>query len=350
MKLLRQLDRVAAALLGAPLLLFGVAKVGAVEAGKPSKTSVLVMAARAIGARDPDPTVRNPDWLAEHLLGPEERALIPDNYALLALDQDYREAMKDPRTRGLVLTMTVRTKFNDEHLLQAVGEGALQVVNLGAGFDSRAYRFRQALRNVKVFEVDYGPTQEYKRHRVQEVLGPPPPNVRYVPIDFTREQLADVLGRAGYRTDLRTFFLWEGVTQYIPEEAVLETLRFVAGNSASGSAVVFDYSTRSRLEELPKVSEAERTLQAMVRAWGEPWIFGIPEGTTASFVKNAGLDLVENLPVHGPESVTRYLTRKDRSRMGDLPWPLPSPELGEGRYTYYCARATVRVREGSQSR
>ncbi len=88
----------------------------------------------------------------------------------------------------------------------------------------------------------------------------------------------------------------------------------------------------------------------MVRAWGEPWIFGIPEGTTAPFVKSAGLDLVENLPVHGPESVTRYLTRKDGSHMGDLPWPLPSLELGEGRYAYYCARATVRVRGGSQSR
>jgi methyltransferase (TIGR00027 family) len=174
--------------------------------------------------------------------------------------------------------------------------------------------------------------------------------VRYVPIDFTREKLAEVLGRAGYRHDLRTFFLWEGVTQYIPEEAVLGTLRFVAGNSPSGSAVVFDYSTRSRLEELPKVSEAERNLQAEVRAWGEPWIFGIPEGTTAQFLKSAGLDLVENWPVHGPESVTRYLTRRDGTRMGDLPWPLPPPELGEGRYAYFCARATVPVRRDSQPR
>jgi methyltransferase (TIGR00027 family) len=318
-----------------------------VEAGKPSKTSVLVLAGRALGTRDPDPTVRNPDWLAERLLGPEERAQIPDNYAILALDQDYREAMKDPRTRRLVRVMTVRTKFNDGQLLRGVAGGATQVVNLGAGFDSRAYRFRKELENTKVFEVDFGPTQEYKRRRILEVLGSLPPNVVYTPIDFSREDLADVLRKAGYRSDLRTLFLWEGVTMYIPEEAIVATLRFVARNSEAGSSLVFDYCTKSRLDELPQVSEPERKLQEMVRGWGEPWIFGIPDGKTNDFLKASGLELTENLPVLSPEAEQRYLTRKDGSQMGEVPWP--KPELGEGRYTYYCALARVPPRKGPGS-
>jgi hypothetical protein len=152
----------------------------AVEPEKPSKTSIWVLAARAVGAHDPDPTVRNPDWLAERFLGPDERAQIPENYAVRALDQDYRTVMKDPTMGALVRAMTVRTRFMDDHLLRAVAAGAVQVVNLGAGFDSRAWRFRSELRNTRIFEVDYGPTQEYKRRRVAAVIGPAPQNLVYV--------------------------------------------------------------------------------------------------------------------------------------------------------------------------
>lgn len=311
----------------------------AVEPEKPSKTSILVLAARAVGAHDPDPTVRNPDWLAERLLGPDERGQIPD-YAVLALEQDYRAAMKHPIMSHLVRSMTVRTRFMDDHLLGAVAGGAVQIVNLGAGFDSRAWRFRSELRNTRIFEVDYGPTQEYKRRRVAAVIGPAPQNLVYVPIDFTREKLADVLRRAGYRRDRKTFFIWEGVTMYIPNEAVLDTLRFIAGNAAPGSGVVFDYYPMSRLTALPKVSEAERVTQAMFKEWGEPWIFGIPDGTTRAYVAGAGLTLVEEIAATGPEAFRRYLTRKDGTLAGDLLSP-PAPLLGPDRYVHYYALATV---------
>jgi methyltransferase (TIGR00027 family) len=323
------------------ILLAGLPDLRAVEPEKPSKTSIWVQASRAVGAHDPDPSVRNPDWLAEIFLGPDERAQIPDNYMILALDQDYRVAMKDPRVSGLVRAQTVRTKFMDEHMLKAVEGGAVQLVNLGAGFDSRAYRFRSTLRNVRIFEVDYGPTQEYKRRRATAVIGPAPANLVYVPIDFTRQKLGDVLQRAGYRRDRKTFFIWEGVTMYIPNDAVLDTLRFIAGNSAPGSAVVFDYYPTSRLNELPKVLELEADMQAMVKGWDEPWIFGIPDGTTRAYVASTGMRLTEEIASGGPEAVQRYLTRKDGTRVGELPWPLPPPLLGEGRYGYYYAVATV---------
>src|SRR5262249_7883176 len=140
--------------------------------------------------------------------------------------RDYRDAIR--QQSRVVGQHLIRTRFLDERLQNAVSAGATQVVILGAGYDSRAYRMKQLLNAIRVFEVDFGPTQEYKKLRLQEILGCLPANVTYVPIDFTRENLPNVLAKAGYRSDRKTIFLWEGVTYYIPEEAVRSTLRFVA--------------------------------------------------------------------------------------------------------------------------
>lgn len=295
------------------------------------------LAARAIGSRDPDPAFRNPDWLAERFLGPEERTQIPQYLGVVAAEADCREAMKDVRIRAFVRPHTMRTKFVDEHLLKAVAAGAVQVVNLGAGFDTRAYRFEDALRDTKVFELDYAPTQAHKRRRVAEVVGPPPRNVIYAPIDFTRQNLGNVLQSVGYKDNRRTFFIWEGVTMYISEAAVLDVLRYIANNAPSGSAVAFDYFPRSRLNKVPMVSEAERAMQNELKNLGEPWIFGIPDGTAAQFVKGAGLDLVENLAWMSLEAVQRYFTADGGKRAGNLPARLPTPPLG----LYYFAVAEV---------
>jgi len=108
----------------------------AVEEGKPSKTSVWVLAARAIGAHDPDPTVRNPDWLAEQFLGPAERALIPENVVMQGVGKDYREAMKEPETRARVLMTNIRTHFIDRRMLQAVRQGAAHAFHGERGSDA----------------------------------------------------------------------------------------------------------------------------------------------------------------------------------------------------------------------
>jgi len=92
--------------------------------------------------------------LAERFLGTDERALLPDNPVVTGLDKDYREAMKDPETRARVLMVNLRTRYIDQHMLDAVKAGASQVVILGAGFESRAYRFRKELKGTKVFEWD----------------------------------------------------------------------------------------------------------------------------------------------------------------------------------------------------
>jgi methyltransferase (TIGR00027 family) len=116
----------------------------AVKPGIPSKTAVYVTAARALASKDPDPQRRNPDYLAIKFLGPRERAVLPD-FQMDALDLDFAGAMRQLGVHFPVAVLTYRTKLFDAALLDAVQNGARQVVVLGAGFDSRAYRFQSEL-------------------------------------------------------------------------------------------------------------------------------------------------------------------------------------------------------------
>ena len=170
-------------------------------------------AGRAVGARESDSRGRNPDYLAEKLLGDPSK-LDVDHPAVRALSLGYDEAMNDVEVVSNVRMMTIRTRFIDDALERAIAGGATQVVILGAGFDSHAYRFRDLLSNVRVFEIDRPETQALKKQMVNDVLGGAPANLTYVAVDFQHEDMRDVLARHGYDPAQRTFFILEGVTMY----------------------------------------------------------------------------------------------------------------------------------------
>jgi methyltransferase (TIGR00027 family) len=257
----------------------------AVEPGLPSKTAVYVTAARALGAKDPDPQLRNPDYLAIKLLGPRERAVLPD-LPMDALDLDFDSAVRQLGVHLPVAVMTYRTKRFDAALLDAVQNGARQVVVLGAGFDSRAYRFQSQLGDVRFMEVDYGPTQAYKKQRLGEILEVIPSNVSFVPMDFTKDNLREQLRNAGYSEQQKTFFLWEGVSYYLPESAVKDTLHFVRDHSASGSRIAFDYFGASN----PTVNNPRH----LYARWGEPLLFGFPNDRAREYVQQEGLGVLSD--------------------------------------------------------
>lgn len=296
------------------------------EPGGPSRTSILVAAARAFGSHDPDPSVRNPDWLAERLLGPDELKLISEHPLSTALAQDYREASRDVQVVGTALLMIIRTRYIDQRLENAVRNGATQVAILGAGFDSRAYRCHELLKNVAVFEVDSPATQEVKKRRVEEVLGSAPRNVTYVPVDFNVDKLGDALAQAGYRAGEKTFFTWEGVSMYIAEDGVRETLRTAATQSAPGSSLVMDYASRNVIEIIKLKPDVPSIKQ--LTAWGEPWVFGVPDGQEREFFAAVGLEAAQMFAVFSPETIARYVTRKDGTTFGitpGMPRPMPPP-------------------------
>ena len=84
--------------------------------------------------------------------------------------------------------IVARERYIDDYLQSCIDDGLEQLVILGAGYDSRAYRFEK-LKRVKVFEVDHPATQRVKVARLKEALGELPENVVFVPIDFTKETL-----------------------------------------------------------------------------------------------------------------------------------------------------------------
>ena len=281
--------------------------------GLPSRTSILTAAARAFGSREPDPSVRNPDWVADRLIGQAELALIAEHPISKALNQDFQEAIYDPDVFGFAWLMLVRTRFVDERMELAFRRGATQLVILGAGFDTRAHRFAELLKEVAVFEIDYGTTQEYKKRRVETALGGAPANVVYAPIDFARESLGEVLRREGFQRGRKTYYICEGVSMYIPEEGMKGILRAIAAESSPGSALVLEYLNRGGLELLSKYP------MGMIKNafdWGEPFVFGVPDGQDREFFLEAGLELGETLKIGSPESVRRYATRQDGSYYG----------------------------------
>jgi methyltransferase (TIGR00027 family) len=286
-----------------------------------SRTCIYTASGRAIGAREPDPSVRNPDFLAERLLG-DPAAFNIDQASVRALSLSYDEAMKDVEVVSTVRTMLVRTRFIDQALERAVANGVTHVVILGAGFDSHAYRCQDLLANVRIFEVDRPATQAFKKQRVQDAIGGPPANLTYVPIDIQHEDLAVVLRRHGHDQSQRTFFIMEGVTMYVPEEGVRATLRYVASHPP-GSAIVFDFMYRPMIDMLRNIDWASvpDSFKPYVRRFldlikDEPWVFGIPVGGERSFLSEVGLELREALTIGGEESLARYATKADGTQVG----------------------------------
>jgi methyltransferase (TIGR00027 family) len=174
-------------------------------------------------------------------------------------------AQQDPHARRLRLFIAARHRFAEDCLTSAVGRGTRQVVILGAGLDTVAYRVRYP--GLVAFEVDHPDTAEWKRRRLRDSGISVPPNVVYVAVDFEGEDFINALTAQGFDRSRPAFFMWLGVVPYLTLSAITATLRGIA--SVPGAEVVFDYSAR-----LPNpsdaVAQARDRLRSRTSALGEP--------------------------------------------------------------------------------
>jgi hypothetical protein len=112
---------------------------------------------------------------------------------------------------------------------------------------------------------------------------------------------------------------------YVAEEGVRETLRTIATQSAPGSSLVMDYTTKASLEFMAKFPQLG--WGKLLAAWGEPWVFGMPDGAEKEFFAGLGLEAREFFPVFGTEAIKRYLTKPDGTILGAPPPDAPRPQL-----------------------
>ncbi len=197
------------------------------------------------------------------------------------------------RGPGVMEFLIARDRYIDDFLQQSLDAGLEQLVILGAGLDSRPYRFPELKSGIKIFEVDHPASQATKLRKLAEIFGKLPTHVTFVAIDFTREDLAERLFAHAYDPALKTLFIWQGVTQYLDPQAVDGTLAFVARNSAPGSRIIFDYMYTSLLGGAAGHGEI-RNLRRYRRFSGEDLTFGIPEGQISAFLEERGFtDIVD---------------------------------------------------------
>ena len=215
------------------------------------------------------------------------------------------------RGPGVGEFLVARERYIDDVLQGFLDNGLQQLVILGAGYDSRAYRFDRLIEQVKVFEVDHPATQTDKLAKVRAVFGTIPEHVTYVPVDFDTQTQEERLPESGYDPNLKTLFIWQGVTMYLTARAVDDTLRFSVQRSTPGSAIVFDYIYRLVLDEVQKHGEISnmRRYRSMT---GEGLTFGIEEGAVEAFLKKRGFHQVRDMDANGLKQA--YFTGRNAGR------------------------------------
>jgi methyltransferase (TIGR00027 family) len=212
-----------------------------VKRGVESQTAILVCMARAL-AHERTRGVEFSDPTALPLLPADKRAQVERLRAESARGETsgFRRAWEHRFHEVRAQMMVVRTVAID----RAVSEsGAPQLVILGAGLDGRAFRLA-GLEQVTVFEVDHPDSQRQKRARAA-ALTPVSRDIRFVPVDFTRDRLDEALAQAGHDPSRPTTWVWEGVMMYLRLPEIESTLRVIEGRSAPSSRLVALYHSPS---------------------------------------------------------------------------------------------------------
>jgi len=222
--------------------------------GQPSQTAERVAEERAAHQLLDSPRLLD-DPISIRLLSPAKREALQSHP-----ERHDRSPMAKP-TRAIVV---VRTRIAEDELGRS---GAKQYVLLGAGLDTFAYR--NPHQDVRVFEVDFPATQTLKHERLAAAGIELPPNLTFVPCDFSKDALADALAAAGFDRTQPAIFAWLGVVMYLEMSDVVETLRYIA-SLPTPSAVVFDYAQPPEI--FPWLQRVfYRRVLARLEEQGEPW-------------------------------------------------------------------------------
>lgn len=272
-----------------------------------SITALITAFARAYHSEYDSPKIFD-DFLAPKFFTPEEYAFFSQNLAksLEFFDPEFAASCPD-QPAALARVMQIqngpvtlsRSRYTEDSLETAVRLGVQQYVILGAGLDTFSFRRPELLKQLEIFEVDHPATQTDKRQRIARLGWEKPQQLHFVPVDFSKDNLAVALQQAGYDSQKTSFFSWLGVTLYLSRQAVFDTLQSIAAIASPGSVIIFDYlDTDAFIPE--RADKSIQRMQEVVRRAGEPMKTGFDPERFGEELAEFGLNLLENL---GPQSI-----------------------------------------------
>jgi methyltransferase (TIGR00027 family) len=199
-------------------------------------------------------------------------SILVDPFAAKILHEDENDVLQLANAHPLAsigrLFTAARSRIAEEALSAAVERGIQQIVILGAGLDTFALRSPHAARQIRIYEVDHPATQAWKRQRLAEARLALPPSLFFVPVDFERDDLGEMLVGAGFQENSPAFFNWLGVVPYLTLDAIGSTLDYMA--SIQNSEVVFDYMESPQafsMEMRELVAKRTEQLEKMDERW-----------------------------------------------------------------------------------
>jgi methyltransferase (TIGR00027 family) len=245
---------------------------------RPSQTALISASHRALHqSLDGGSILKDP--FAAPILGPDAAPFL-------------EQARGDPFRQYWALHFAGRSRFAEDVAEAALDRGVQQIVILGAGYDTYAYRCK-ATPNTRIFEVDQPATQLRKLERLARTGVPIPQTLTFVSVDFEHEALADHLIEAGFDPALPSLFVWLGVTYYLTEESVAATLRYIG--SLPAAEIVLDYINPLPENLSPEARAMVESMSRRIAALGEPSRTRLDTEALHADMKKSGLHVVEDL-------------------------------------------------------
>jgi methyltransferase (TIGR00027 family) len=192
---------------------------------------------------------------------------------------------------GIQLHYAVRKRYIDDAVRGAIADGARQVVVIGAGLDALALRLTRRQEGVRCYEVDHPATQALKARALARIGLPA--ELFLIPADLSRRTLWDALATSGYDPRARTCFVAEGLTMYLPEEAVQCLLLTCTEHAPRGSRFVWTFMERDAEGRVAFRRSRRAVVDRWLRARGEPFMWGIAREEVPAFVEGLGLESIE---------------------------------------------------------
>lgn len=276
---------------------------------KPSDTATGTALLRTLANKEFNDGKLGPDFLAECFLPIPLRSFFEES--------ENRKKTKGSISFGMFEYLIARTAYFDNLFVNALKKEIPQIVLLGAGYDTRSYRYANLINSTKIFELDEPITQNEKLKTLDESKIQIPGNVRFTPVDFDKDPIEKVLEKADYEKEKQTLFIWEGVSYYLDPESVDEVFSFICNYAHINSIIAFDYIIsipEDKYQDFYGVAELVQDMKK--KAPNEKDKFSIDEQKINDFLEQRGLKIIEHL--NNQEIENKFLITENGSLLGKI--------------------------------